>query len=51
VPPEDARENERSLRYGWRLMSAYAVGGDRERVWIILEANRSSICILLPDEY
>jgi hypothetical protein len=53
VPPEDACENERSLRYGWRVMSSYPVGseGDGERVWIITEADRSSTCILLPSEY
>ena len=49
VPSEDARENERSLKYGWRLMSSYPVGG--ERVWVITEADRSSTCILLPSEY
>jgi hypothetical protein len=49
VPPEDARENERSLKYGWRLMSSYPVGG--ERVWVITEADRSSTCLLLPSEY
>ena len=51
VPPEDARENERSLKYGWRLMSSYPVGGAGERVWIITEADRSSTCLLLPSEY
>jgi hypothetical protein len=52
VPPEDARENERSLKYGWRLMSFYPVGeADGERVWIITEADRSSTCLLLPSEY
>ena len=53
VPPEDARENERSLKYGWRLMSSYLVGGeaDGERVWGITEADRSSTCLLLPSEY
>ena len=53
VPPEDARENERSLKYGWRLMSSYAVGSeaDGERVWVITEADRSSTCLLLPSEY
>jgi len=45
----DRRENERALREGARLFSAYdtAVG----RCWIISEADRSSTCILLPSEY
>jgi len=51
VPPEDARENELSLKYGWRLMSSYPVGDADERVWVITEADRSSTCILLPSEY
>ena len=53
APPEDARENERSLKYGWRLMSSYPVGSeaDGERVWVITEADRSSTCLLLPSEY
>jgi hypothetical protein len=50
VPPEDARENERSLKYGFRILSSYPVGDDGERVWIITEADRSSTC-LLPSEY
>ena len=53
IPPEDARENERSLKYGWRLMSSYPMGSeaDDERVWVITEADRSSTCLLLPSEY
>ena len=49
VPHEDARENELSVRQGFRIVSSYTVGG--ERVWIITEADRSSTCILLPEEY
>ena len=51
VPPEDARENERSIKYSFRIVSAYHVGGAGERVWIVTEADRSSTCILLPSEY
>ena len=49
VPKADARENARSLKYGWRVLSSYAING--ERVWIITEADRSSTCILVPEEY
>lgn len=49
VLPEDARENELSVREGFRVMSSYKVSG--KRVWIITEADRSSTCILLPEEY
>ena len=51
VPHEDARENERSLKYGWRVLSSYPVGDVGERVWVITEADRSSTCLLLPREY
>ncbi len=51
MPPEDARENERSVLNGWRVISSYAVGKDGEKVWVITEADRSSTCILLPEDY
>jgi hypothetical protein len=51
VPPEDAGENEASIRHGFRVVSSYSVGTADERVWIITEADRSSTCILLPEEY
>ncbi|MDP9478646.1 MAG: hypothetical protein M3R38_23685 [Actinomycetota bacterium] len=52
VPPEDARENERSLKYVWRVVSSYPLGEDGgAKVWIITEADRSSTCILRPEEY
>jgi hypothetical protein len=46
---DDRSENERSLKYGWRILSSYPVGG--KTVWIITEANRSVTAILLPEEY
>lgn len=49
VPCEDARENERSVRDGYRILSSYPVG--EKRVWVITEADRSSTCLLLPSEY
>ena len=50
VCPQDAQENELSLRRGFRLMSVYS---DRNGVkfWIITEADRSSTCCLLPEDY
>lgn len=46
----DWKENEFSLRYGFRLLSAYTLRSGI-RIWIITEADRSSTCILLPCEY
>ncbi len=46
----DRRANAQALKTGARIFSAYETskGG---RVWIITEADRSSTCILLPEEY
>ena len=49
LSPHDRRENERSLRHGWRVLSSYGVGGSC--VWVITEADRSVTTILLPEEY
>jgi hypothetical protein len=49
VLPEDSRENDLSVRKGFRIVSSYPV--DTRRVWIITEWDRSSTCILLPEEY
>ena len=46
----DCAENERSLKCGDRLMSAYRTS-DGTKLWIITEADRSSTCVLLPEEY
>ncbi len=45
----DRRENARSLKHGFRVLSSYPVGG--QKVWIITEADRSSTTLLLPEEY
>jgi hypothetical protein len=52
---EDKQANDRSLKEGTRLLSAY----DDDRfpqhgvatIWIITEADRSATTILFPDEY
>ena len=47
--PEDKSENNRSLRLGFRLLSAYETPCGK--LWIITEADRSATTFLLPDEY
>jgi hypothetical protein len=49
IPREDAAENRRSVRHGWRVLSSYPIGSSR--IWILTEADRSSTCLLLPEEY
>ena len=42
--------NDEAVRDGSRLLSAYPTpAGDR--LWVITEADRSSTCVLTPDEY
>ena len=50
VPPEDAEENELSVREGYRILSSYTLP-TKERIWIITEADRSATTFLLPSEY
>ena len=45
----DRRENELSLRHGWRVLSCYPVGD--ARIWVITEADRSATTLLLSGEY
>ncbi len=49
IPAEDVHENNRSLKEGGRLLSAY--GNGVQRFWIITEADRSVTTILLPLDY
>ena len=46
----DIAGNEYSVNRGLRLLSGYTLS-DGTRIWIITEADRSSTCILLPEEY
>jgi len=47
---EDRRANENALIHGDRILSHYRLpnGG---RIFIITENDRSSTCVLLPEEY
>ena len=47
---EDVRENELSLREGFRVLSSYRTAKG-QKLWIITEADRSATTILLPSEY
>ena len=50
VDAEDWAANDRAVREGTRLLSAYVLDTG-ERVWIITEADRSATSIILPSEY
>jgi hypothetical protein len=47
---EDKRENELSVKKGFRILSAYTLTTG-VKIWIITEADRPVTTILLPQEY
>jgi hypothetical protein len=47
----DSKENELSLKRGFRLLSSYRTSADNTKIWVITEADRSVTTLLLPDEY
>ena len=47
---EDQKLNDAALKDGSRLFSSYKLN-DGQKIWIITESNRSSTCVLRPDEY
>lgn len=50
VCPEDALENERAVKNGCRILSAYEIAGG-ERLWCVTEWDRSVTTLLMPSEY
>lgn len=50
VDAEDRQANDDALIHGERLLSAYLTM-QGVKIWVITEADRSSTCLLLPDEY
>lgn len=50
VCEQDAKENELSLKEGFRLFSVYH-DANGAKFWIITEADRSATTVLLPEDY
>ena len=48
--PEDASENDFSVKAGFRIFSVYQTRTG-EKLWVITEADRSVTTLLLPNEY
>ena len=46
----DKQANEDALLHGDRIFSSYHTSKG-VKIWVITEADRSSTCILLPEEY
>ncbi len=47
----DKQLNDDAVDLESRILSVYYVPDSENRVWVITEADRSSTCILLPNEY
>lgn len=45
----DKRANEDAIKHDARILSAYIIEG--HKFYVITEADRSSTCLLLADEY
>ena len=50
VPDEDKKENELSVKEGFRILSAYKLQSG-VMVWVITERDRSATTFLLPEDY
>jgi len=50
VCEEDKRLNNEAIQEESRILSAYRTRNGA-KLWIITEADRSSTCLLLPEEY
>jgi len=46
---DDVAANVRAIQHDLRILSSYQF--NRDKVWIITEADRSSTCLLVPREY
>ena len=46
---DDIAANTRAIKSDARVFSSYQIG--TQKVWVITEADRTSTCILLPEEY
>lgn len=46
----DRMANDRATKVGERVFSSYRIT-DTQKIWIITESDRSSTCILTPQDY
>ena len=51
VDEDDKEANDAAVRCGERVFSAYMLNDGETKLWCITEADRSSTCLLLPEEY
>jgi hypothetical protein len=51
VCKEDWKANDDAIEHGERVFSAYLLKDGATKLWVITEADRSSTCVLTPDDY
>ena len=51
VDADDKAANDRALRDGGRLLSAYPLPDEAGDFWVLTESDRSVTTILLPSDY
>jgi hypothetical protein len=51
VCQEDKAANDAALKDASRVISSYVLKDGDTKLWVITEADRSSTCLLLPEEY
>jgi len=49
--PEDKQVNQDALVDGTRIFSSYFINHQKDKLWIITEADRSVTTLLLPEEH
>ena len=48
---DDKTANDLALQDGSRIFSSYILNDGITKIWIITESDRSSTCLLLPEDY
>jgi len=51
VCKEDWQSNDDAIASGERVFSAYMLKDGKTKLWVITEADRSSTCVLMPEDY
>ena len=52
ISHDDRQANEHAIEHGGRILSSYQLETVSTLcVWVITEADRSSTCVLMPDDY
>ena len=48
---KDKQANDYAVEHGERILSAYEVGKNKTKIWIITNGDRTTTTVILPEEY